>query len=171
VSGCGLKRRSGAWGEWPRNARRGCVHGGVRGREVREGEAAGRWGLWASESKLANGQSTLIGWTHRAARGSGRANEGIGADKLAPPADGEGERARASAGVADADRRVSPVRWSGRTRGLAGLDWAKWAEFGFPIFLEFPNAFLFIFSMEFKSNSNPIQIQIIQTCASNKRII
>jgi hypothetical protein len=31
--------------------------------------------------------------------------------------------------------------------------------------------FFFIFSMEFKSNSTTIQIQKIQTCASNKRII
>jgi hypothetical protein len=34
-------------------------------------------------------------------------------------------------------------------RGLAGLDWVEWAEFGFPIFLEFSNAFLFIYPMDF----------------------
>jgi energy-converting hydrogenase Eha subunit G len=56
-------------------------------------------------------------------------------------------------------------------RGLAGPDWAEWAKIGFSIFLEFPNAFLFIFSIKFNSNSTTIQIQIIQTCASNKRII
>jgi hypothetical protein len=39
----------------------------------------------------------------------------------------------------------------------------------FLFFLEFPNAFLFIFSMDFNSNSTTIQIQIIQTCASNKK--
>jgi pyridoxine/pyridoxamine 5'-phosphate oxidase len=48
-------------GEWPRNTRRGRVHGGVRGREVREGEVADRWGSRASESKLANWQSALLG--------------------------------------------------------------------------------------------------------------
>jgi hypothetical protein len=56
------------------------------------------------------------------------------------------------------------------TRDLTGLDWAD-GQIGVFLFMEFQNAFLFIFSMEFKSNSNPIQIQIIQTCASNKRII
>jgi energy-converting hydrogenase Eha subunit G len=62
-------------------------------------------------------------------------------------------------GAANADRWVPPFRQSGRARGLAGLGWAEWAECGFSIFWNFPKAFLFIFSMDFKSNSNPIQIQ------------
>jgi hypothetical protein len=157
------------WGEWLGNARHGRVHNVVRGQEVREGEVADRWGPWASESELTNRQSALTGRTHRAARGSERGSEGIGADKLAPSTEREGGGERV--GVADADRWVPPISRSGRARVLAGLDWVEWAEFGFPIFLEFPNAFLLIFTMEFKSNSNLIQIQIIQTCASNKRII
>jgi hypothetical protein len=47
----------------------------MRGREVREGEVADRWGPRASESELANGRSTLTERTHRTARGSGRASE------------------------------------------------------------------------------------------------
>jgi hypothetical protein len=43
-----------------------------------------------------------------------------------------------------------------RGRGLAGLSWAEWAEIGFSFSLEFLMPFLFIFSMDFKSNSNQI---------------
>jgi hypothetical protein len=50
------------------------------------------------------------------ANGAGTREE-TGADKPAPPAVGGRERA----GVTDADRRVPPVRRSGRARGLAGL--------------------------------------------------
>jgi hypothetical protein len=88
VSGCGLKRRSGAWGEWPRITRRGRVHGGVHGREVREGEVADRCGPRVNKSDLANGQSTLTGRAHRAARGSGRLCKETGADKLPPSIEG-----------------------------------------------------------------------------------
>jgi hypothetical protein len=70
-----------------------------------------------------------------------------------------------------ADRWDPLVRWTRRVRGLAGLGWAERAEMEFSFFPKFSNAFLFIFSREFKSNSTSIQIQIIQTCASNKRII
>jgi hypothetical protein len=88
----GSKKRPGACGKWPRNARRGRVHGRVHGREVSEGEEADRWGPQASVSRLANGQSALIGRTHRAARGSGRTREEPGAYKLEPPSSGR-ERA------------------------------------------------------------------------------
>ena len=57
-------------GEWPKNVRRGHVHGGVRGREVRQGAEADRWGPRASEGEYANGRSTLTERTHRAERGS-----------------------------------------------------------------------------------------------------
>jgi hypothetical protein len=95
----GSKKRSGTWGEWTGNTRRGRVHDGVHVRDVREGEVADRWVPRASESGLANGQSVLTGRTHRAVRGSGRACEEIGTDKLAPPGSGR-ERARVRA-IAD----------------------------------------------------------------------
>jgi hypothetical protein len=76
------------------------------------------------------------------------------------------ERGRKSVRAwAVADRWDPPVRQSGQAHGMAGL------KSLFSISPEFPNVFLFIFCSEFKSNSNTIQIQIIQTCASNKRII
>jgi hypothetical protein len=43
----------------------------------------------------------------------------------------------------------------------AWLGWASWAEFRFSFSPEFLKAFLFIFSMDLKSNSNPNQIQTI----------
>jgi hypothetical protein len=46
--------RGRARGEWTGNVRRGRVHRGVRGREVREGQVADKWGPRASESGLAN---------------------------------------------------------------------------------------------------------------------
>jgi hypothetical protein len=106
------KKRSGECGRWPGNARRGRVHGRVRGREVTEGEEADRWGPQASESGLANGQSALTGRTYRAARGSGCAREEPDADKLEPPSSGR-ERARTRA---VADKWDPPVRRSGRAQ-------------------------------------------------------
>jgi hypothetical protein len=95
----GSKKRSGTWGEWTGNTQCGRVHDGVRGRDVREGEVADRWGPRASESGLANGQSALTGQTHRAVRGSGHAREETNTDKLAPSGSGR-ERARVQA-IAD----------------------------------------------------------------------
>jgi hypothetical protein len=46
ASECGLQKVVGRVGEWPGNARRGDIHGGVRGRA------------------RANGRSALIGRTH-----------------------------------------------------------------------------------------------------------
>ena len=77
-----------ARGEWPGNARRGRVHNGVHGREVRDGEVADRWGPRGSESGLTNGRSALIGRTHRAARENGHAREETGDDNPAPPGSG-----------------------------------------------------------------------------------
>jgi hypothetical protein len=107
------------------------------------------WRAHGTEAR-ARGRSQLA--LMRRARNAERASRGArtkatGADRLAPPCS---ERGRESA-------------------LLAGLDWAGWAELVFLFFLEFPNAFLFIFSMDFNSNSTIIQIQIIQTCASNKK--
>jgi hypothetical protein len=98
--------------EWPGNTQCGRFHGGVRKREVREGEVADRWGPRASEGENVNGRSALTERTHRTERGSGRACEGNGAEKPAPP-DRERERARTRA---VADRWDLPVRQSGCTR-------------------------------------------------------
>jgi hypothetical protein len=64
-------KKSGAWGEWPKNTRHVCIHGGVRERVVREGEVADRWGPLASEGEYANERSALTGRTHRAEKGAG----------------------------------------------------------------------------------------------------
>jgi hypothetical protein len=155
--------------EWTGNVRRGRVHEGVRGREVREGEVTDRWGSRASEGEHANGRSALIGRTHRAARGSGCEHEGIGADYPAPPGRGrERERER--------ERGRGPSLIGGThllgvagARGLAGLDQAKWDEISFSFSRDFQNAFIFIFSMDLKSNSNQIQIQTISNmCIKQK---
>jgi hypothetical protein len=107
-------------GEWPRNVRHGRVHGGVRGREVREGEVVDRWGPRTCKSGLTNGRSALKGRTHQVARENGHEHEGTSADNPAPPGSGK-ERARAWTRTL-ADRWDPPVRRSGREHGLAG--WA-----------------------------------------------
>jgi hypothetical protein len=78
--------------------------------------------------------------------------------EIGPTAQREGGKERART-RAVADRWDPPVRRSGRACVLARLGWAEWAEIAFSFSRDFPNAFLFIFSMDFKSNSNPIQIQ------------
>jgi hypothetical protein len=88
--GAGSRKGVGCVGEWPRNARRGHVHGGERRREVSEGEVADRWGPRASEGKCPNGRSTLIERAHRAERGNERVRERIGADRPVPPGSGRG---------------------------------------------------------------------------------
>jgi hypothetical protein len=77
-----------------------------------------------------------------------------------PTGQWKGDRARART-RAIADRWDPPAKRRGHTRGLARLGWASWAEFRFSFSPEFLKAFLFIFSMDFKSNSNPNQIQTI----------
>jgi hypothetical protein len=117
----GSKKRSGAWGEWPGNARHGRIHGGVHGQDVRNGEEDDRWGTRASEGEHANGRSALTGRTHRAERGSERAREETGTNKPAPPGRGRGG-ASACVDAVVADRWDPPVRRSGRARpGCAGL--------------------------------------------------
>jgi hypothetical protein len=111
----------------------------------------------------------------------------VSADRADPP-DSERERARERRNWR---RQVGPTgqrerarererRWRQvgstcrrtrvRSHGLAGPDWAVWAKTSFSIFWNFQMLFLFIFSMEFNSNATTIQIQIIQTYSSNKRI-
>jgi hypothetical protein len=70
--------------ECPGNTRLGRVHGGVRGREVREREEVDRWGPWASERGLTNGRSALTGRTHRAAIENRHALKETGVDNPAP---------------------------------------------------------------------------------------
>jgi hypothetical protein len=65
---CGLRKEVGRVGEWSGNARRGCVHGGVRGREVREGGEADKWGSRASEGEYANGWLAQTERAHRTER-------------------------------------------------------------------------------------------------------
>jgi hypothetical protein len=55
----------------------------VRRREVREGKVADRWGPRASEGTCTNEWSSLTERAHRAERGSERACEELGADKVA----------------------------------------------------------------------------------------
>ena len=60
VSGEGATERVGAGsrkgvrrvGEWLGNTWCGRVHGGERGREVREGEVADRWGPWPARKSV-----------------------------------------------------------------------------------------------------------------------
>jgi hypothetical protein len=106
-------------GEWPRNTRCGCVHGGVRGWEVREGEEADRWGPRAREGAYANGRSVLTERAHWAERERARARNNR-RRQAGPIEQREGE----GADGAVADRWDPPVRRSVRARGLAGLDWA-----------------------------------------------
>ena len=47
--GARLQKRSGAWGRWSGDARRGLLHGEACGREVRETEGADRWDPRVSE--------------------------------------------------------------------------------------------------------------------------
>jgi hypothetical protein len=77
--------------------------------------------------------------------------------------EGEGERAsgarRQQVGPT-CQRTWARARSSGSDGGTSGF-------FSFCFYSEFPNSFSFCFSL-FNSNSNMLQIQIIQTCASNK---
>jgi hypothetical protein len=97
------------------------IHDGVRGREVREGEKADRWGPRASEGAYANRRSALTEWAHRVERGSECVRERTDTDKPAPRGSGR-ERGRGWADAVVADRWDPPVRRSGRARpGWAGL--------------------------------------------------
>jgi hypothetical protein len=105
-------------GEWSRNARRGRVHGGVRGRDVREVEEADRWGPRASKGAYANGRSAVIERTHRAEREIDRERERARARRnrrrqASPTGQREGEREGART-WAVADRWDPPVKRSGR---------------------------------------------------------
>jgi hypothetical protein len=109
---------------------------------------ADRWGPRASEGERANGRSALTERAHRAVRENGCAREEIDADNPAPPGSRR-ERDRVC-GRGSSLIGGSHLLGDAGARGLAGLDWAYWAEMGFYFFLEFLMAFLFIFSMDFK---------------------
>jgi hypothetical protein len=165
--GASSRKGIGRVGEELENVRRERIHGGECEREVREGEVADMWGPLASESELVNGRSVLTGRTHHAARENGYERERIGADRPGPPSSGrEKGRERVGEGTG-ADRWGPPVRQSGRTRDPARLDWAELGQNQFFLFSKFLIRFLFIFygfQIKFK-------FKLIQTCASNKRII
>jgi hypothetical protein len=92
--------------------------------------------------------------------GGGRwAREETGAENLVPPSS-ERERGR-ECGCGPSLRGGIYLSGNAGARGLAGLDWACWVETGLSFSREFRIAFLFIFTMDFKSNSNQIQIQTI----------
>jgi hypothetical protein len=100
--------------------------------------------------------TALTGRAHGTERVLGRVGEGNRHRQTGPTGQREGKRARTRA---IADRWDPPVRRRGRARGLARLSWAKLAEMRFSIFSEFLIAFLFILSMDFKSNSNSNNIK------------
>jgi hypothetical protein len=121
--GVGSRKGVGRVEEWPGNARHGRIHGAERGREVRDGEVADRWGPRVSEGANVNGRSVLTEQAHWADRVNERMRKRIGADRLVPPGSGR-DRGREHADVVDADMWDPPVRRRGRARGLAGLVWA-----------------------------------------------
>jgi hypothetical protein len=72
----------------------------------------------------------------------GRAREGSWCRQVGPT--GQRERGRYSVRArAGTDRQDPPVRRSGRTCGLAGPDWAGWAEMEFSFFLNFEMFFFY----------------------------
>jgi hypothetical protein len=119
--------------------------------------------------EIAGEGSDLKGRARESARGCAQARNG--ADGAVPLGrEGEGEGAGHGA-----DRWGPPVsgRAGERLAGLSGpkgWDGGTLGFFSFFFYSEFPNSFPFCFSL-LDSNSNMLQIQIIQTCASNKRII
>jgi hypothetical protein len=144
-------------GEWQGNARRGRIHGGVRLRKIYEGEEVDRWGPRASKGAYMNGRSELTERNHRAERErerereSGRAHEETGADKLAPPCSRRERRRERGRG--------SSLTGGTHLLGEAGTTWLGWtrlngSKYIFSFSKKFLNAFLFILSMDFKSNSN-----------------
>jgi hypothetical protein len=87
----------------------------------------------------------------------------IGTDRPAPPGRGRGrERGRGPSLTGG-----THLSGDAGARGLARLSWAKLAEMRFSIFSEFLIAFLFILSMDFKSNSNSNNIKHVHQTKGN----
>jgi hypothetical protein len=137
----GLKR---SWGEWAGDVAELLI-------------MCARWSTAVAE------KTRLTGWAH-GAKAQARGRRHLALTRRAHIAEREsGERGRRQLESTDRPHRAEGERERGR---------ASWAELGrnlFSFFLNFEMYFLFIFSIEFNSNSTPIQIQIIQTCASNKK--
>ena len=115
------------------------------GRRLGKGAMADRPGPQTSEGERGNGQSALIGRSHRATSENERMRGRISADRSVPPGSGR-ERGRGSACAIVANRWGPPVRRRGRTRvrpGWAGLGLMRC--FRFFLFQEIFNAFSFYF--------------------------
>jgi hypothetical protein len=114
------------------------------------------------------GKTELTKGPHGAARERERVHGRTvhGADEAGPQHKERLRRARGKLAPTGRPQWAEGARACGRgmslTRGthLSGetgaRGWLCWAKIAFPFFAEFPNAFIFIFSIEFKSNSNPI---------------
>jgi hypothetical protein len=96
------------------------------------------------------------------------APEEISADKSAPLGSERERGERAGAGwcrqAGTTCQREAGARGGG---GLDGPIWAVWAKIRFSIFLEFQNAFLFLFSLGIQIKFKH-QFKYFQTCASQK---
>jgi hypothetical protein len=144
--------------------------------------------MWAHGPEVRGGRGELTSRARKIeAQTHGRGN-GRGADRWGPLS---GERAGTR--KREERRRHAGPRWQTgkeRARGRENCCWGPlvrrcrrargalpgWVglvlvEFDFLFFSEFLIAFLFIFSSELNSNLDTNQIQIIQTCTSNQRII
>jgi hypothetical protein len=96
--------------------------------------------------------AALTSGAHGTERERGPHLRGVDADRSAPPGRGrEGGRARGCRLALIGGSHLSGERTRAR---LTGPSWAVRAELGFSIFLNFEMTFLFVFSMEFNSNSN-----------------
>ena len=131
---------------------------------------AGEW--------LKQGRKRLASGAHGTATQTRERATSQGADEAAP-LDREGESECEKAGR-DADKWGPPISGRRRARGGGQLGWMRqkaeegWqlGFFGFPFCFLISNPFFFCFSpLNSNSNKLKIQIQIIQTCALNKRII
>jgi hypothetical protein len=107
----------------------------------------------------------LTDWARETERERGRAGEGNRRRQASPTGQREVER-ECACEKTGANRWSPLVRWRGRARGPAGLDWAELGRNWFSLFLRISNCLFFLFYLV-----NSIQIQIIQTGASNQRII
>jgi hypothetical protein len=105
------------------------------------------------EREQARWGNDSLRWQGGPARQGGNGGaQANGTDKLAPLGRGRGEeRARGRKPPLTGGAHLSGGEGA---RGLAGPDWAGWAEIVFPFSLEFLMPFIFIFPMVFKSNSN-----------------
>jgi hypothetical protein len=129
---------------WPGKARRGRVHGGVRGREFRNERSGRRVGSTDQRGCTTNGQSTA---DREVPPSSEREWPRVRTNRCrqAGPTGQRGrerERRKRARARARAGRRGLPIR-DGGARGW--VRWTGWAELAFSFSLEFLFAFLFYF--------------------------